>query len=456
MQYIEKGGIISMKLKLLNLFDFQGVENMDIVKISVGGFRNITDVKLELDSITALVGLNGYGKSNIIDAIDYGFDYIHLPAEAHQSMMSNKKCIPLLKCNAGKNYSFDIIAHLTSKGKNYFVNYGFEFAWKTDKNPAQIVEEHLNIKLDEKRQQYNSFIIRGKNSARFRSSETGRCSKNIKIDGDSLVLIKLLAIDELYYSDIIKQIHSIQYFIEKHLDASSSYMPDPLVIKGFQELELQGIKSIPRAIFYLKKDYNKKFELLKNAFIQLFPNIKDINIEEFKLNQEPKMSFSEDVPFIFTDSIYSMSIVDDRMIQPINFENLSDGAKRIFLLLTFAIIADIKGLSLIAIEEPENSINPGLLQNYLDVLSQLINNCKIIITSHSPYILQYLNPHSIYVGLCNEIGESSFSRIASKKVNRLYNDASMYDKSVGDYIFNILSSSDSLEYLKEYIEQNEQ
>ena len=167
------------------------------------------------------------------------------------------------------------------------------------------------------------------------------------------------------------------------------------------------------------------------------------------------MSFSEDVPFIFTDSIYSMSIVDDRMIQPVNFENLSDGAKRIFLMLTFAIIADVKGLSLIAIEEPENSINPGLLQNYLDVLSQLINNCKIIITSHSPYILQYLNPHSIYVGLCNEIGESRFSRIASRKVNRLYKDASIYDKSVGDYIFNILSSSDSLEYLKEYIEPNE-
>lgn len=125
-------------------------------------------------------------------------------------------------------------------------------------------------------------------------------------------------------------------------------------------------------------------------------------------------------------------------------------------MLTFAIIADVKGLSLIAIEEPENSINPGLLQKYLDVLSQLINNCKIVITSHSPYILQYLDPHSIYVGVCNEMGESSFDRISSKKIKitKLYRDASEYDKSVGDYIFNILSSAEPLEYLKDYLETN--
>lgn len=146
-----------------------------------------------------------------------------------------------------------------------------------------------------------------------------------------MVLTKLLAIDDLYYSDIINQIDSTQYFIERHLDASSSYVPDPFVIKGFQELELQGIQSIPRAIYYLEKDYQDKYELLKNAFMQLFPEIKDINVQEFKLNQENKMNISDDAPFVFTDSIYSMSIIDDRMIQPVNFENLSDGAKESFL-----------------------------------------------------------------------------------------------------------------------------
>ena len=443
-----------MKARIFDLYNLQGVKKMEIISITVGGFRNIKHIKLNFDSITALVGLNGYGKSNVMDAIDFGFDFIHSTSNSRNIMMSSKKGIPILKSNAGQDFYFNIEAKTTSNEQNYYINYGYTFSWQTDTNPARITNEYLNIKKDEKGQKYNSFIIRNKDVAKYRSSETGRCSKSIKIDDCNLVLSKLLSFDDLYYANIVEQVNSIQYFIERHLDASPSFIPDPIVVKGFQELELQGIQSIPRAIFYLKKDHRAKYELLINSFKQLFPDVIDIEIQEIKLNQSTKMSISEDAPFVFTDSIYTMSIIDEKMIQPVSFESLSDGTKRIFLMLTFAIIADIKGLSMIAIEEPENSIHPSLLQNYIDVLSQLINDCKIIITSHSPYIIQYLNPHSIYIGLLNDTGESTFGRIASTKVNTLLRDASEYDKSVGDYIFNILSNSDSEEYLREYIETN--
>ena len=155
-----------------------------------------------------------------------------------------------------------------------------------------------------------------------------------------------------------------------------------------------------------------------------------------------------------SDNYYSLSILDDNMIQPLRFERLSDGTKRVFLMLTAAVIADISGLSLIGIEEPENSIHPSLLQSFLDVISQLVNKCKIIITSHSPYIIQYINPHSIYIACANTTGESSFERIAANKVKILQNDADEYGKTTGDYLFSILSSADAKEYLKEYLSSN--
>lgn len=454
LHFSKKGGKITMRARMIDLCALQGAKKMEILNITVGGFRNIRNVKLDFDSITALVGLNGYGKSNLMDAIDFGFDFIHFPSNTRNVMMSSKRGIPILKSNAGQDYSFDIEVKTLSKGLRYFINYGYAFSWQTDNAPAKITREYLKIKKDEKNQKYNSYIVRDNQRAQYRSAETGRCNKSIKIDDSSLVISKLLSFDDLFYADIIKQINSIQYFIERHLDAGPSFMPAPFVVKGFQELELQGIQSIPRAIFYLKKDHKDKYELLIDSFKRLFPDVKDIEVEEIKLNRPNKMNISEDVPFVFTDSIYSMSIMDDKMIQPVGFEGLSDGTKRIFMMLTFAIIADIKGLSMIAIEEPENSIHPGLLQNYLDVISQLINNCKIIITSHSPYIIQYLNPHSIYIGLTDNNGEANFGRIASTKVNALLKDASEYDKSVGDYIFNLLSTSDSHVYLKDYIEKN--
>ena len=35
----------------------------------------------------------------------------------------------------------------------------------------------------------------------------------------------------------------------------------------------------------------------------------DLNVKEIKLNEESKLSVSDDVPFIFSDSIYSISII---------------------------------------------------------------------------------------------------------------------------------------------------
>jgi len=88
----------------------------------------------------------------------------------------------------------------------------------------------------------------------------------------------------LYYIDLINKVNQIQFFIERHLDASPAYNPDPFIVKGFEELELGGIQNIPRAIYFLKKEHKEKFELLVNSFKQLFPRISDIDVTEVKLN----------------------------------------------------------------------------------------------------------------------------------------------------------------------------
>jgi len=51
--------------------------------------------------------------------------------------------------------------------------------------------------------------------------------------------------------------------------------------------------------------------------------------------------------------------------QPIDFARLSDGCKRVLLMLTRAVWADIKKLPLIAFEEPENAVHPGLMQDII-------------------------------------------------------------------------------------------
>ncbi len=445
---------MNMVNRLIDIILMHEVKKMEILRTKIKGIRNISEAEIVFGQMTALVGLNGYGKSNILDAIDFGIDFINYPPQIKSKAMSSKSDVPILRSNAGQNFEFEIELEIELGNESYVVEYSYEFSWSTTKLHPKIVGECLKIKNVGKGQKYYTYINRDESIAKYKRSESGRCDSQIKIDDDSLVINKLLAFDDLYYLDIIKQVNSIPFFIERHLDASPAYHPDPFIFKGFEELELGGIQNIPRAIHYLKKEHKDKFELLVNSFKQLFPRISDIDVREHKLNHDKnkRINISEDAPFMYTDSIYTMFVSDNLLIQPISFDRLSDGAKRIFLMLTYATIADVKGLSMIAMEEPENSIHPALFQSYLDILSQLVDKCKIIFTSHSPYVIQYLDPRSIYIGITREDGGVNFKRIASSRVNSLIKDATQYDRSIGDYIFNLLSNDDADEALREYVE----
>ena len=49
---------------------------MELLSVSVGGFRNLAYTTIELGGITALVSPNNYGKSNLLDAIRFAFQFI--------------------------------------------------------------------------------------------------------------------------------------------------------------------------------------------------------------------------------------------------------------------------------------------------------------------------------------------------------------------------------------------
>jgi hypothetical protein len=243
-------------------------------------------------------------------------------------------------------------------------------------------------------------------------------------------------------------------YVDRHLDTTSSYQPCPLIKRGEDEFDLNIVDNIPRVIYNLKRKHPDKYSILEDAYLQLFPNIKSINVKEHEIRAKNKSKLDKSVPYLLSDNVYILHVEDCNLNQPISFERLSDGAKRVFLMLTYAVLADIKGLKLIAFEEPENSVHPSLLQSYLNVIMQLANKCKIVVASHSPYIIQYVNTIDIYIGVPNNKGIADFHRIANKKVKILFKDASEADESVGNYIFELLSGAeDDLEILNGYLER---
>ena len=66
----------------------KGCVSMKIQAVLIDGFKNLSNVKISFDNITALVALNNFGKSNMLSGIDFGL----LPP--HMFFLQNAGLLP--------------------------------------------------------------------------------------------------------------------------------------------------------------------------------------------------------------------------------------------------------------------------------------------------------------------------------------------------------------------------
>ena len=107
---------------------------MKIQAVVIDGFKNLSNVKITFDNITALVALNNFGKSNVLSGIDFGLTFIKAPIDDKVEMMANTNLIPINQSMKGRNYKFDVEVLTVDKGKDFRIQYGYEFSWKCDED----------------------------------------------------------------------------------------------------------------------------------------------------------------------------------------------------------------------------------------------------------------------------------------------------------------------------------
>lgn len=414
---------------------------MEILKIKLDGFKNIFETEIEFSNITALLSLNNYGKSNLIEGIKFALTYINVPNKIKTSYMKHIPLIPINKSTADKNFFFEIELKNIINNTEYFINYDFSFEWyKTDKSGNRIISENLKIK-DKINDKFTTYIKRDSdNIGYYKTSETGRADKEIKTERDELIINKLIHFD-LYYLDKIKDLNNLRFDPLTFYDPTDSFNFFPFEIENNEKfiLDKNYGSNISRIIYELKadEDTKDKYELLINSFLSLFPNLKSVEpiSKEFK---PEKIVTNEKIPFKIMDKIYALYVQDDTINQPINFSSLSTGTKRIFLFLTEAILADKHKIPLISFEELENCVHPYLLQKILILLKEIAPECRLLITSHSPYLIKYLGFDNIYIGIPSEKGYAQFKKIKKIKQKSIMKSAEQQGESIGDFIFDKL------------------
>ena len=440
---------------------------MKIKSVSVGGFKNLKRSTIQLENITAIISPNNYGKSNLLEAIDFGIDFLSSNSKDRKNMMRWIRGIPINKTIENDEFFFEVELEDDALGEYRFIKYGYTFRWFRDDGTGQcITNEWIETRPNES-VRYTAFLKRSE--GKYRKEKETNSFRKINLEDSQLAIDVLAAMDDIAIQPVIKSISEINYHICSSLDLGDRFQATPIEYVDSDDDGCVAFddKDVPRALFQLKEQYPDKYSLFLEAVYSLFPEFIDVSIQSYTLNLETQKlnliisadekelvsttieDAQKDIPFKIRDELYRVIITNKNLNQAINISMMSTGTKRIFWLLANIFIASARGMSFVGVEELETSIHPRLLKGLLEVL----DNTSLLISSHSPFLVQYIKAEKIYVGMPNNGGTAEFRKTKSSKIKTLIKTARDNGMAVGEYLFELMAGDqDSIETLSFYLE----
>jgi len=120
---------------------------------------------------------------------------------------------------------------------------------------------------------------------------------------------------------------------------------------------------------------------------KVFSKIEDILKRHFGINELFLIPTADgNVVMKWTESPYQT---------PISYVNMPDGALKFIALL--CLIYDPSPPPLMIFEEIENFLHPGLIDLVMDEMRETSQRCQILITTHSPVVLNCLKPEDVFL-----------------------------------------------------------
>ena len=324
-----------------------------IQQVKIKNYKSIAQISVNLEPFTVLVGPNGAGKSNFIDALAFVQECL---SESIELAFKNRGGIAAVRRISAGHPTHITIRFVLNLHADLFADYVFEIAAKPKEKFSVARERCVVQKL---MGESHSFEIR---DGKFTTEIPGI---RPKVAPDRLALFAASATDE--FRPVYDFLTSMRF-----------YSIVPIRLRELQE---------PDAGDFLKRDGSNAAAVLKrlqeetqgnghyDRVCRLLSRVVDgiKKVEYRDLGQKETLQFKQDVglehPWTF------------------NALNMSDGTLRVLGLLL--AVYQPGPYSVVAVEEPEATVNPAVAEVVVEVLMDAAKQKQVVLTSHSPDILDY-------------------------------------------------------------------
>lgn len=230
-----------------------------------------------------------------------------------------------------------------------------------------------------------------------------------------------------------KDVSSIQYILNNENIISFNVKNNNVNVTSFNEnaISLSDATFIDNPLLFEQKDnigILRKYYFLQDFDEDQINIVSDIlnkkKIAAQKFNSENYYEdLFEDFKNIFRDAQFNYNSRDERLkykvseqASEIELSNMASGCKAFGLLYTLLKSGVLIKDSLLVLDEPENHLHPAWQLKYAQILCKMVKRgFHILVTSHSPYLIQALHTYSVLEDIFDDKVNFYYAKTASKE-----------------------------------------
>ena len=397
---------------------------MRLDKITIRNYKSLRDVSFSPSPLSVLVGPNAAGKSNFADAIGFLSEVYSFGLETAIARKGGYENIALRRQRRSKApIEFEVGITLETEETRRLLGGGlsrilklptklvhsFSITTKGEgiKSPFKVKEESfcvlISVNPNNGKENFQEML-------RLCRSSEGKIEKRIF---DEALIKSLMSnrnektasryIDYALREPAGRDFSSQDLFINQNnfgsnlsslfsrakiYQLSTTISRQPGVPTPNPILSSAG-ENLPALVDWLQRKHPKQWEIVASGMREVLPKLEEISVQ-----------------YLHTKTL-GLFFKEEGFGRSWSVEDVSDGTMNALAILVAAVDPRTE---LLVIEEPENSVHPWILRVILDRLREVSKSKNVILTSHSPTLVNRLKPEEVWI-IYRDEGESRLRKL---------------------------------------------